>query len=157
MLEGFYKILDYLLANYALYLVVTMGVIISLTILLINLLKKPIKKFITSKIKNEKIQKLVNKVFIIFAFGISALAWFTLSKLLNQYFKFEPIIVLLTGALSIVIYELGNLSGSKTKKILDTALKIIEDNKIDENDNSALKELYNALGQNEDSNKENKK
>ena len=153
MLEGFYKILDYLLANYALYLVVTMGIIISLTILLINLLKKPIKKFITSKIKNDKVQKLVNKVFIIFAFGISALAWFTLSKLLNQYFKFEPIIVLLTGALSIVIYELGNLSGSKTKKILDTALKIIEDNKIDENDNSALKELYNALGQNEDSNK----
>lgn len=148
MLEEFYEILDYLLANYSLYLVVTMGIIISLTILLTNLFKKVVKK-LTNKIPSDKIRTIVNKIFIFVAFGISALAWFVLSKTLNEYFKFEPIVVLLTGALSIVIYELGNLSTSKTKQLLNNVLKIVEDKKIDENDNTALKELYEALGKNE--------
>ena len=120
MIETINQILDFLIKNYALYMVVTMGVIISLTVGLLSVIKKPIKK-LTGKIPNEKLRKLANKMFIIFAFALSALAWFALRVISPAYFSFELLEVLLTGAFSIVLYALGEgiITRTTAKDLVD--------------------------------------
>jgi hypothetical protein len=121
MVEILNQILNYLVDNYALYMVVTMSIIISLTISLITLIKKPVK-CITGKIKNPKLKALANKVFIIFAFAISGAFWVALHFICPQYFSVDTIQILLTGAFSIVLYALGDgvLTKTKTQQIIDT-------------------------------------
>jgi amino acid transporter len=121
MVEILNQILDFLVANYALYLVVTMSIIISLTISLITLIKKPIKN-LTKKIKNERLQKLANKVFVVFAFAIAGISWVLLNWWYPKYFPVDAIQILLTGAFSVVLYELadGVVTKSKTQQIIDT-------------------------------------
>lgn len=121
MIEFLQSVMNYLLANYALYLVVTMGVIVSFIIAFLSLVKKPIKK-LTSRITNEKLRKLVNKMFILMAFGVSCGAWFILNAISNYYFPIETLNIILTGALSVVIYSLGDgvITESKAKQLFDT-------------------------------------
>jgi hypothetical protein len=88
---------------------------------LLAFIKKPIKA-LTGKIQNEKLRKLVNKIFIIFAFLISAAAWLGLNYFLPQYFSYQPIEVLLTGAFSVVLYAVGD--GIITR---DGAKKLVEE------------------------------
>lgn len=120
MIETINQILDFLIANYPLYLVVTMSVIVSFTIVLLAFIKKPIKA-LTGKIQNEKLRKLANKIFIIFAFILSASAWFCLHFFLPQYFSYQPIEVLLTGAFSVVLYAVGDgiITRDSAKKLVD--------------------------------------
>lgn len=125
MIETINQILDFLIKNYALYMVVTMGVIISLTVGLLSVIKKPIKK-LTGKIPNEKLRKLANKMFIIFAFALSALAWFALRVISPVYFSFELLEVLLTGAFSIVLYALGEGIITRTTA-KDLVVEIVND------------------------------
>lgn len=127
MYEVIKSILDYLIANYALYMVITMSVIISLTIALLTLIKKPIKK-LTAKISNERLRKLTNKMFIIFAFGISGAFWLTLHLVAPAYFSAQAIEVLITGAFSIVVYALGD--GVITKPTAENLIEEIKE--IDE-------------------------
>ena len=131
-MEVLEKVFNYLLDNYALYMVVTMGVIIMVINTILMLVKKPIKK-LTAKITNEKLRKLANKMFIAFAFGLSALAWFVLSKAWNKYFDFEQINVLLTGAFSIVIYALGDgiINSSKAVELIETVKDFAEEEKAE--------------------------
>lgn len=131
-MEVLEKVFNYLLDNYALYMVVTMGVIIMVINTILMLVKKPIKK-LTAKITNEKLRKLANKMFIAFAFGLSALAWFALSKAWGKYFAFEQINVLLTGAFSIVIYALGDgiINGSKAVELIETVKGFAEEEKTE--------------------------
>lgn len=147
MLEILQDILDYLLANYALYMVITMGIIVSLTTVIIALIKKPIKK-LTRTIPNEKVRKLVNKMFIFFAFGFSALFWFILNKISAPYFPFEIVKVFLTGALSVVIYALGDgiITKSQAKQLIDTTKSIEEDDKISKNEvGTAVNEFWDKV------------
>lgn len=146
MREFAIQILNYLLKNYALYLVVVMSVIISLTIVILTLIKKPVKK-LTCKIKNEKLRHLANKPFIFVAFGLSALAWFVLNKISAFYFPFEAVNVFLTGALSIVVYALGDgiVTKSKAKELFDAVKEITEDKVIDEKDKTAVEEFYDKI------------
>ena len=123
MMEVLKNIFDYLLSNYALYLVVTMSIIVSVTIAVLSLIKIPIKK-LTSKIRNERLRKLVNKVFIVIAFGISYGAWVLLNIISEYYFPLESVKILLTGAFSIVIYAFGDgvITKPKAKQLLDSIM-----------------------------------
>lgn len=153
MIETINQILDFLIANYALYMVVTMSVIISLTVVLLALIKKPIKA-LTSKIPNEKVRKLANKMFIFFAFGLSASAWLGLKIISPAYFSFEPIEVLLTGAFSIVLYALGDgiITSASAQNIVDEIINDTEDTtaekpteKSDNDKNSAVNEFLKKV------------
>lgn len=130
MVEIVSQILEFLVANYTLYLVVTMSIIISLTISLITLIKKPVKHY-TEKIPNDRLKKLVNKVFVLLAFAISGVCWIVLHFVCPQYFSIDAIQILLTGAFSVVLYELadGVVAKSKSKQIIDTITDFAEDEK----------------------------
>lgn len=140
------ELFNYLLANYALYLVVMMGVIIALTNTLLMFLKKPIK-LLTCKIKNNKARKLANKVLILIAFGISAGAWYVLNKVSNYYFPFDEIKVLLTGAFSTVIYALGDgvVTKSQANELVENIKDIAKDGKIDNKDKHAVADFWNKV------------
>ena len=133
MVDVIRQILNYLVAHYALYMVVTMSIIVSMTIGILTLVKKPIKR-LTAKIENERIRKLANKMFIFMAFGVSATAWFLLNVIAPSYFQYEHMQVLLSGAFSIVVYALGDgiITKSAAQKIVECVTEI---NKADETDN----------------------
>lgn len=140
MIEFINKILDFLVLNYALYMVVTMSIIVSLTIGVLHFVKKPIKK-LTAKIPNEKLRKLANKMFIILAFGFSAFAWLMLKLISPTYFSCEAVEILLTGAFAVVIYAFGD--GIITKS---TAQKFIDElTDLDSKDENAEKKTQNAV------------
>ena len=143
-MEFLKDIFNYLLANYGLYLVVMMGVIIMVTNTILMFVKKPIKK-LTAKIQNEKLRKLANKMVILFAFGLSALMWFVLNKISAHYFPFDEIKVLLTGAFSIVIHAFGDgiINKTQAKEIIETVEEIVADGKIDDNDKHAVADFWN--------------
>ena len=148
MIEVLRPIMDYLIANYALYLVVTMGVIISLTIGLLTLIKKPIKK-LTSKIPNEKVSKLANKMFIFFAFGISASAWAILNLISPSYFPLEALQILLTGAFSIVLYAFGDgiITKGTAQNLVEATKDFVEEEKSAEEtkDKDAIKAFWKDM------------
>ena len=144
IIEG---ILNYLIANYAWYLVVMMTLIIAITNTLLMFVKKPIK-CLTSKIKNEQLRKFANKIFIVFAFAFSAAAWWGLSFVSAKYFPFETINVLLTGAFSIVIYALGDgvVTKSQAARLVENVKEITEDGKIEEDEEkNAVKDFWNIV------------
>jgi uncharacterized membrane protein YeiB len=146
MNEVIENILNYLVANYAWYLVVMMTLIIAITNTLLMFVKKPLKK-LTALIKVEKLRKLANKVFILFAFCFSALAWWGLSFLSAKYFPFDAVNVLLTGAFSIVIYAFGDgiVTKSQAAQLVDNVKEIAEDGKVDGNDKTATKEFWDKV------------
>lgn len=146
-MEQFIKcIFDYLLANYAFYLVITMGVIIAVTNTILCFVKKPIKRW-TAKIKNEMLRRLANKMFILFAFGISAICWWILTAISSYYFPFEALKVLLTGAFSIVIYAFGDgiINKNQAENLVENIKEIGEDNVVDEKDKDAIKEFWDKV------------
>lgn len=129
MVEVVKQILNYLISNYALYLVVIMSCIISFTIGFISLIKKPIKK-LTQKIHNEKLRKLANKMFVFFSFGISALVWFVLNVIAPYYFPIDAILILLTGSFANVIYALGDgvITKSRAEQLVANIADVVDDN-----------------------------
>ena len=147
MIEFINKILDFLILNYALYMVVTMGIIVSLTIGVLHFVKKPIKK-ITAKIPNEKLRKLANKMFIILAFAFSAVSWIALKLISPAYFSCEALEILLTGAFAIVLYAFGDgiVTKSTAEKFID---EITELDKKDDNSKTkttnAVKDFWNKV------------
>lgn len=151
MYEVIKSILDYLISNYALYAVVTMSAISIITICVLSLVKKPIK-LLTAKITHEKVRKLVNKVFIFLAFGISALGWAILNYFAPSYFPLGAVEIILTGAFSIVLYALGD--GVITKSSAQQLVESIKDfaqeenkeqNKIDKNAKDPIKEFWKSV------------
>ena len=133
MVDLIRQFLTFLVNNYALYLIIVMGVIVSLTIGLLSLIKKPIKK-LTSKIENAKLRKLANKMFIIFAFIISTLIWVSLYLCAPIYFPLDSVEILLSGAFSIVIYAFGDgiITKSAAQQLVETISEIAEDQNKDE-------------------------
>lgn len=131
-MEEFVKeVLNYLLANYALYMVVVMGATMGVIFGILSLLKKPIKA-LTAKIKNEKLRKLANKSIIALSFGLSALIWLVLTKISSHYFPYEATTVLITGALPVVMYALvdGVITKKTATQILDTVKDIAADGEV---------------------------
>ena len=140
------EIFNYLLAHYALYLVVMMGVLIAITNTILMFAKKPIK-LLTGKIKNEKIRKLANKILILLAFAFSCLSWFVLSKISSYYFPFDEIKVLLTGAFSTVIYAFGDgiITKSQANELVESVKEIAKDEKVDDNEKHAVKDFWDKV------------
>lgn len=140
MVDVLRQILNYLVSHYALYMVVTMSAIVSLTITILALIKKPIKK-LTAKIPNERLRKLANKTFIVLAFAISGVAWVVLNVIAPSYFSVDTIEVLLTGAFAIVIYALGD--GVVTVPIASQLVEKVTDFVDDKQDTKALPKTEN--------------
>lgn len=141
-MEEFVKeVLNYLLANYALYMVVVMGAIMGVIFGILSLLKKPIKA-LTAKIKNDKLRKLANKSIIVLSFGLSALIWFILTKISAHYFPYEAATVLITGALPVVMYALvdGVITKNTATQILDTVKDIAADGEVTKDEVKKLAE-----------------
>ena len=139
------EIFNYLVAHYALYLVVVMGVLMALIVLLLNVLKKPIKK-LTSKIQSERLRKFANKGIILLSFGMAVLVWWLLHHFFPQYFEFRAVDIILSGALPIVLYSFGDgvISASKARNIIDTCKDIVDDGKVEKKE---AKKLVNELGE----------
>ena len=117
-----------------------MGVIVSFTIGILTLIKKPIKK-ITAKITNEQLRKLANKVFIAFAFSISFGAWAILHCVAPAYFDIEAVEILLTGALAVVLYALGDgvITKSKAQQLVEKITEVAEDKKAEQKKDEEIK------------------
>lgn len=128
MAEG---IFDLLLQNYELYLVLVMGALMTFIMLLLNLLKKPIKHF-TSKIQNEKLRKLANKSIILLSFVIAIVAWLILAKTMPTYFSFDWVQILLTGSLPIVVYSLydGVINTAKAQFVVQAIKEVAGDKQV---------------------------
>ena len=142
MVEVIKQILNYLVSHYALYMVATMSIIISCTITILALIKKPIKK-LTAKIGNERLRKLANKTFIVFAFAISGGVWFVLNVVAPSYFPLDGIEMLLTGAFAIVVYALGDgvVTTSSASKLIEKVADFADDARTDtpSSDENAVK------------------
>lgn len=117
----------HLLQNYGLVFLVMTTVIE----ILMWLLKWPIK-LLTSKIKNEVVRKLANKVLIVLVFGLSIGVYALGHWVLPQYVSFEPSKIIMTGAFSIVLYSLADgvipklSSLKKVEALSNEASKTIE-------------------------------
>lgn len=147
MIEFINEILTFLTRHYALYLVVTMSIIVSLTICLLHFVKKPIKK-LTAKIPNEKVRKLANKMFIILAFAFSAFAWFVLKFISPAHFSCEALEVLLTGSFAIVLYAFGDgiVTHTTAEKFIDELTELDKkDEKAEKKTTNAVKDFWNKV------------
>lgn len=146
MIETITKILDFLIANYALYMVVTMSLIISLTICLLTFIKKPIKK-LTSKIENERLRKLSNKTLIVIAFGLSAIIWLFLHLIMPKYFDFELQSVLISAAFSIVVHALGDgvITQGAAKNLINEIIVDVSENKKEKPIKEKKSEQHSAV------------
>lgn len=131
MKELIKEILIYLLENYNLYVFVALVISMSLIIIVLNLLKKPIKK-LTSKIKDERLRKLANKSIILLSFGLSALGWVILNLILPNYFEINMVLILLDGAFPVVIYALqdGVITKDKALSLVETLEDITKDGEV---------------------------
>lgn len=151
MVEVVRQILDYLITHYSLYMVITMSAVVSLTIGILAIAKKPIKK-LTSLIKNETLRKLSNKVLIFMAFGISALIWVGLNAISKYYFPVDSAKILLTGAFSVVTYALGDgvITTTSAQKIVETITEISENDtenqlEVSQNSKDPIKDFWDKM------------
>lgn len=144
--QFFVDIFHYLYENYSLFMVILIVVIMALIIGLLALLKMPIKA-LTNKIHNETVRKLANKVLIVIAFGLSVGIWYLLEFIIPTYVAFEWNSAVLTWALSITAYELGDgiITKSKSQSAVETIKNIMSDGKVDESDRNAIAEFYDKV------------
>lgn len=136
MVEAIKSVFDFLIEQgYSLFTVVIILAMTTLVFVILTLLKKPIKA-LTKKIKNEKLRKLANKVIILLAFGLAVGLWFLANKLAPAHFSINGVEILLTGALPVVAYALGDgiLTKSSAKAIVGTILEVTEDGKVSKED-----------------------
>ena len=138
--------IGYLYQNYSLYQVVLMVVIMGLIISLVALLKKPIK-LLTDKIPNKTVRTLANKSIIVLAFGVSVGLWYLLAWLLPQFVTFDWSQIILSFALSITGYALGDglITKKKATEITDGVKDATKDGKINDKDKEIVKEFDNFL------------
>lgn len=138
--------IGYLYQNYSLYQVILMVVIMGLIISLVALLKKPIK-LLTDKIPNKTVRTLANKSIIVLAFGVSVGLWYLLAWLLPQFVTFDWSQIILSFALSITGYALGDglITKKKATEITDGVKDATKDGKINDKDKEIVKEFDNFL------------
>lgn len=124
-------ILDFLIANYALYLVVVMTVMSVLIMVILKFLKKPIK-VLTGKIKNEHIRKLANKTIILLSLGLATLFWWLLAHFFPDYFEVNWVEVILSGALPVVFYAIGDgvFTVKQATTVVDTIKEVVSDGSV---------------------------
>lgn len=136
MVEAIKSVFDFLIEQgYSLFTVVIILAMTTLVFIILTLLKKPIKA-LTNKIKNERLRKLANKSIILLAFGLAVGLWFLANKIAPSYFSVNGVEILLTGALPVVAYALGDgvLTKASAKAIVGTILEVTEDGKVSKED-----------------------
>ena len=121
------EILEYLINNYGW---ISLVMVILVTGIL-QLIKLPVK-CLTKKIKNDTLRKLVNKVFILMAFGLAFGLYYLGSVILPQFVAYSALESIITGAFSVVIYALGEgiLKKDSVKVLKETIVEITEDGKV---------------------------
>lgn len=150
ILEFLKSVFDYLITNYALYLVVVMGFLMTIIYLILAVVKKPIKK-LTNKIQNSQLRHLANKVIIVLSFAFAVFFWFILHYFIPEYFAFNGVEILLTGAFPVVLYAIIENLGNPTikelsEKVVSKVKEIAADGKITtEEKKNAEKELNKLL------------
>lgn len=139
--------IGFLYENFSLFYVILMVVTMAIIIGLCALIKKPIKAFTKKYITNEKLRKLANKIIIVMAYGISIGLYYLLAWLLPQFVTVDWVQITLSASLAIVAYALGDgvITKNTAKLAVDDLKEIVKDGKVDENDESAIKEFYNKV------------
>lgn len=138
-------ILNWALANYTLYMVICCIVLMAIIFVVLQLVKIPLKK-LTGKIENESLRKLANKSIILLSFGMSVGLWYLLNYVLPKYFELDTIAIILTGALPIVAYAVGDgvISGGGATKIVGLIKDMVADKKVEKEEiveiNNVVKE-----------------
>lgn len=120
---------------------------------LVELVKLPIKK-LTSKIKNEKIRKLVNKSIILVTFAIAFGLRYVGSIVLPQFIEYKPVLSLVEGAFSNLVYAMGEgiIPTSKVKTIASTIKDVTDDGEVSLSDVSKVVDsAKETVSENEDS------
>lgn len=140
----------YVAENYG----VVMLIMIALIELILFIIKKPIK-MCTKKIKNEKLRKLVNKIFIILAFVLSFVLYLIGNVLLPQFVTFKGTEIVVSGAFAIVLYAFGDgvitinkktlTKTSDTAKIITDAISNVANDKADEKEIKSAVESFKSL------------
>lgn len=118
MIDTIIEMLDFLVVSYPLDKVIVMGIIISLTVILLSIIKTPIKA-LTKKITNERLRKSANKIIILLAFLVSAIVW-VLIHLFLPHHSAQLADPLISASFSIVLYNIGEgiITRSSAKKIV---------------------------------------
>lgn len=100
-----------------------------------EILKLPLKK-LTSKIKNEKLRKLANKSIILIAFGLAFLLRYLGSLVLPKFISYEPVLSLVEGAFSNLVYAIGEglITPLKAKEVGETIKDVSADGEISASD-----------------------
>lgn len=150
--EFLQSVFTFLLAHYALYVVVVMGILMAIIYAVLNIVKKPIKK-LTSNIQSQHLRRIVNTIIIALSFGFSALFWFILHYFVPQYFAFNGVEILWTGAAPVILYDIierisnkDETAKDKALKVVDTIKEIVSDGKVDKKEaKDAEKELNKLL------------
>lgn len=121
------QMVEYLIHNYGWISLVMVFLVTGI----LQLIKLPVK-CLTKKIKNEALRKLINKVFILMAFGLAFGLYYLGSKILPQFISYSSLESVVIGAFSIVVYALGEgIIKKNSAKALSTVIKeITEDGEI---------------------------
>ena len=146
MVEALKSVFDMLInQGYSLFTVVIILIMTTLVFVILALLKKPIKA-LTKKIQNEQLRKLANKSIILLAFGLAVGLWFLANKIAPAYFTVNGVEILLTGALPVVAYALGDgvFTKSSAKAIVDTVLEVTQDGEVSKDDTKKVIDKINT-------------
>lgn len=124
---NFEEILEYLIHNYGWISLIMIFLVTGI----LQLIKLPVK-LLTKKIKNETLRKLINKVFILMAFGLAFGLYYLGSIVLPQFISYSALESVIVGAFSIVIYAFGEgiIKKDSTKALTNVIKEITEDGKV---------------------------
>lgn len=92
-------------------------VLVVIIAIFIQCVKTPYKKYVTSKIQDEGMRKLANKVIIVVGFGIAILIQWLTSLIFPDEVEFNVAIALIDGLASNVLYLLGEGVINKTQAV----------------------------------------
>lgn len=130
---------------------VTISIMATIIYAILSVLKIPIK-MLTKKIVNEKLRKLANKVIILLAFAIATGAWVLLAHFWPDLFKLDISEILLSGALPVVAYAIGDgiITKQSGKTLLSEMMAALDDGKVSEEEaQNFIKTVKDSTNKNE--------
>lgn len=132
--------------GYSLYTIVLVMTMSTFIFIVLCLLKKPIKA-LTKRIKNERIRKLANKTIIILAFALSVLLWFLASLYAPKYFTFDVVEVVLSGALPVVMYAIGDgiITPKSAVAIISKIADVVADGEVTDQEVEETKQIIQEV------------
>lgn len=105
---------------------VQMLIMVALIEVILFLIKKPIK-LLTKKIKNDRVRKLANKVFILLTFVLAYIIQLLGGLWVPKYIDINGLGFIISGSFSVILYALGDgvIVNSKPSQIAQSAEKLV--------------------------------